>query len=93
MNASIADSGLFNIYVEFLKTIRKPFMHTELYLESDRGNYDMELINRTTDLCEFYKTKTFKPLVQLILKSFESYLPHWYKSCPVNKVKTLSIDV
>lgn len=87
MNASFADSGMFNIHVEFLKRIRKPFMHTDLYLQSENGIYDLELLNHTVDLCEFYKNKRFKPVVQVILKLFEEHFTYWFKSCPVNKVK------
>lgn len=64
-------------------------MHTEIYLESDRGNYNLELLNRTVDLCQFYQNKTFKPLVQLILKLFEEHFTHWFKSCPVYKVRNI----
>ncbi|KAG4070838.1 hypothetical protein HA402_011064, partial [Bradysia odoriphaga] len=85
MNASVDASGILSIYVEFSKSIRKPFMHTEIYLESDRGNYNMELLNQTVDLCKFYKRKSFKPLVHLILKLFEDHFAHWFKSCPVSK--------
>lgn len=86
MNASFADSGVFNIHVEFLKRIRNPFMHTDLHLESDNGKYDLELLNSTVDLCEFYKNKRFKPVVQMILKLFEEHFTYWFKSCPVKKV-------
>lgn len=87
INNSFADTGTFSVNVEFLKRIRNPFMHTDLYLESDNGKLDMELLNSTVDLCQFYRTKRFKPVVQLILKLFEEHFTHWFKSCPVNKVK------
>lgn len=86
MNTSFAETGEFSIYVEFLKRVRAPFMHTELYFASDIGKYDMELLNQTVDLCKFYKTKRFRPVVQMILKLFEEHFTYWFKSCPLNKV-------
>lgn len=89
INASFAyaDSGIFNIFVEFRKRIRNPFMHTDLYLESNNGTYDMELLNHTVDYCEFLKQSRFRPVAQLILKLFEEHFTHWFKTCPLNKVK------
>lgn len=62
-------------------------MHTELYFESERSKYDMELMNRTIDLCKLYKNKRYEPLVQVIFKIFEDYLTHWFHVCPMNKVR------
>lgn len=85
-NASFADTGIFSLYVEFLNNLRQPFVHTELYFKSDNGNYDMELVNRTIDMCKFFRNKRYEPIVQVVFKLFEGYLTHWFSSCPTKKV-------
>lgn len=85
INASFGDSGKFNYYVEYLSNIRFLFIHTAIYFQSDDGKYDLELLNRTVDLCKFYKNKRYEPILQAAYKVFEDYTTHWFK-CPVNKV-------
>lgn len=93
INATFADSGKFNLYVEFLNIIRNPFMHTALYFESENGKYDMEVLNRTVDLCKFYKNKRYEPILQVIFKLFADYLVHWARGCPMHKVRNLRIKI
>lgn len=93
MNATFSDSGVFNLYVEFLNNIRNPFVRTELYFESVNGIYDMVVVNRSIDLCKFYKNRRYEPIVQVIYKLFEDYFAHWFRSCPMNRVnQKLFID-
>lgn len=61
-------------------------MHTGVYFQSDNGNYNIELLNRTIDLCKFYKNKRYEPILQAIFKLFEEYMPNWFTRCPTNKV-------
>lgn len=89
VNSSFGDlrsPRFLDLNVELLTIIRNPFMHTELYFESDNGKFDMEVVNRTVDLCKFYKNKKYEPVVQVVFKLLEDYLTHWFSSCPMNKV-------
>lgn len=89
LNASFGNAGKFDLYVEFVNTIRNPFMHTGLYFESDSGKYDLEVLNRTIDLCKFYKNKRYEPILQVIFKLFADTLSHWARRCPMTKVNFL----
>lgn len=86
VNLTFAESGKFDVNIEFLDKIRKPFIQTGLYFESDDGKYDLEVLNRTVDMCKFYKNKRYEPILQVIFKLFEDTLSHWARSCPMNKV-------
>lgn len=91
-NASIDNLGRFSLHAQILNVIKHPFMHQAIFFESDDGRYDMELINRTVDLCKFYKNKRYEPILQVIFKLFENYFTHWLTSCPMYKVKIILIN-
>lgn len=86
VNASFDNSGRFSLYVEFLNIIRNPFLHTGIYFESDNGKYDLELLNRTVDMCKLYRNKRYEPILQVIFKLLENNFTHWLKNCPIKKV-------
>lgn len=85
-NSTVTDSGKFNLHLEFLGTIRSLIMQTVICFESNNGMYDMELINRTIDLCKFYKNKRYEPILQVAFKTLENFLSHWFTACPIKRV-------
>lgn len=89
LNATFTESNKFNFNVEFLEIVREPFLHVGLYFESSEGVHDLEIMNRTIDLCKFYKNKRYEPILQVIFKLFEETMSHWTKSCPMQKVNYL----
>jgi len=72
-----------------LETVRQPYLHVGLYFESSEGIHDLEIMNRTIDLCKFYKNKRYEPILQVVFKLFEETLSHWARSCPMKKVNHL----
>lgn len=65
--------------------------HVEIFLQSaDSGRYDVELINRTIDMCKMFENNLYEPLMQLI---YGIMLEHgnFPKSCPVKPVCSLKI--
>lgn len=87
VNASVVDGSIIReINIELLTTVRNPFIYVKLYFESDNGKYDMELLNRTVDLCKFYKDKRYEPIVQVVFNIFYDISGHWIKRCPLSAV-------
>lgn len=85
MNASISQSGAFNIWVQILENLNQPFVHTEIYVDSGKGEIDFELLNRTIDICEFLRNQRYEPLLQ-IFYAIVRERGSWPKTCPVQKV-------
>lgn len=89
LNATFDGSApfAFDINVEFLKTIRKPFIAVKIFCESDPGKYNMELVNRTIDLCQLIRNKRREPILQVVFRLLEGFQTHWFSNCPINKVR------
>lgn len=67
----------------------QPFSRVEIFLQSpDTGRYDMELLNRTIDICTFFRNSLYEPLLQIIygLMLENGNFP---KSCPLKTVSFL----
>lgn len=58
-------------------------------MESGNGVYDMEIVNRTINLCEFFINPRYEPIIQVFYKavSRNAVVP---SSCPVQKVPNSS---
>lgn len=61
------------------------FVNLAFYLEAQRGKYDLEVINRTIDFCDFLLHRESDPFVNIIFKVLSQYsnIP---EQCPIKKV-------
>lgn len=57
------------------------------YTDSGNGLYDLELFNRTIDICTFFENKQYDPLLQVAYSMFKKErgvdIP---TRCPIRKV-------
>lgn len=66
--------------------ILHPVAAVEVYFQSpDGGQYNVELMNRTIDMCKLFSNKLYEPLVQIVFEILRRYgdMPN---SCPVKAV-------
>lgn len=85
MNASISKSGAFSIWVQILEPMNQPFIHTEIFIDSGKGEFDFELLNRTVDICELFHNQGYEPLLQIFYKILRDK-GSWPNKCPIQKV-------
>lgn len=85
VNSSISTSGAISIYVNILQDISEMNAKVVILIESSSGNYDLELVNKTINVCEFFRNRRYEPMLQVFYKSINKggNLP---KSCPLRKV-------
>lgn len=85
VNASVSKNAL-NLYFQINEDLSHPMASVEIYLEStDNGQYNIELMNRTIDLCTFFSNKFYEPLIQIIFGILKQY-GDFPDSCPVKRV-------
>lgn len=89
MNSSISTNGALSMYMNILQDISDVYAKIEILIASSSGNYDLELVNKTIHVCEFFRNRRYEPIVQLFYKAMTKTgsFPH---SCPIRKVKIAS---
>lgn len=62
-----------------------PFMNALVMVDNGNGLYDMELINRTVDICRLLSDAKYEPFLQTVLRTT---LPssNFPRKCPLGKV-------
>lgn len=85
VNAALSPTGALTIFVEVLGDVNHPFAHTKIYVDSGNGQYDFEIMNRTVNFCEFFRSKSYEPLLQIFYKILLENGP-WPTACPIRKV-------
>lgn len=85
INASVSQSGALTVFVQILENLEHPFMHSALFFDSGKGGYDFEILNRTVNLCEFFRNTRYEPLLQIFYKILLENGP-WPTTCPIRKV-------
>lgn len=85
VNASLSQSGAISIFVEILENYNHPIVFVKLFIDSGTGWYDFEVMNRTVDVCQFFRNKRYEPLLQIFYKVLLESGP-FPKACPIRKV-------
>lgn len=79
-----------NMNLDILETVKSAFGSVEIFLQSTDGKYDLELMNRTVDLCRLFRDITYEPMLQVgmrLSKSSSNYLT----GCFMKKVISLNV--
>ncbi len=82
---TVNDNAL-SIHVQIKEPLIKPIIRSQIYLQSlENGQYEVELMNRTIDVCKFLSNKLHEPLLQIAYQIVQDYgtAPD---SCPVKEV-------
>lgn len=85
VNSSISATGSISFYVNLLQDVASVYAITEILVESTRGKYDLELVNKTINYCRFLSDRKYEPIAQVFYKMF-SKSSNFPKSCPIRKV-------
>lgn len=75
------------MYAIIKEPVMNPCILVELFLQSpDTHLYDMEVVNRTIDICRLFKNILYEPLIQIIYGiALES--GDFPNSCPIKPVR------
>lgn len=84
-NASLTNSAVISVNIQLLDNIKKPFSYVAIFLESSSGTYDMEIMNRTIDMCRFYRDIKYEPILQVGVRLFQQ-ASSFPTLCPIRKV-------
>ncbi|KAG4074437.1 hypothetical protein HA402_015133 [Bradysia odoriphaga] len=84
MNSSISSSGLISLFFNVKKNVPDFYAKVLITVDTTNGGYDLELINRTIDGCEFYRNPKYEPIPQVFYK-FLTKNGVFPKRCPVTK--------
>ncbi len=76
---------MLNLNVDILETVKNEFSHTEIFLQSADGVYDLEIINRTIDMCRLFSDITYEPILQVGLRLYKSS-SKFIRGCVIKKV-------
>ncbi|KAJ6640897.1 hypothetical protein Bhyg_05830, partial [Pseudolycoriella hygida] len=89
-----ADGSLDTEWI-LTKNMPEMLFHIELYLDSGSGKYEMELLNKTINLCRLLREPRYEPLFQIVYKMILQY-SNYPTKCPIPKrpyeVKILNIS-
>ncbi|KAG4073610.1 hypothetical protein HA402_000834 [Bradysia odoriphaga] len=83
-NSSISSSGSISLFFNVKRSVPNFYSKVLLTVDSSNGVYDLELINRTIDTCEFYRNPKYEPILQVFYKLLtkDGIFP---KRCPIMK--------
>lgn len=84
-NVSVTKNALsLNLRVNEL--VSHPLSRMEIYFQStDGGHYNVEVMNRTIDVCKLFSNKLYEPLIQIIFGIIERF-GDFPDSCPLKAV-------
>lgn len=85
VNSSISANGSISIYVNFLRDVFNVYVKTVITVASADQVYDLELINKSVNFCEFLRNGKYEPILQVLYKIFNKNRS-FPTSCPVRKV-------
>lgn len=80
-------AGSISFHINVLANIIKPYLMALAYTDSGNNRYDLELFNRTIDLCMFWDNNQYEPLLQMAVKILRKQMDHPLpQRCPISKV-------
>lgn len=63
-----------NVYFQINEEVSHPIARAEIYFQSpENGQYNVELMNRTIDVCTFFSNKLYEPLIQIVFQILQQY--------------------
>lgn len=90
VNSSVTHPGLLNINLDILETVRSQFSKIEIFLKSDKDAYDLELMNRTIDMCRLFRDISYEPILQVGLRLYKTN-SNFLTGCFIKKVIRLKV--
>lgn len=72
--------------MEVLKILPDMFVQFEFYVDSGSGKYEMEIANRTINICRLFREPRYEPILQILYKLVIQH-GNFPKRCPIQKVK------
>lgn len=85
VNASTnASSGSFSINATVMEKILHVFISVEFKLQTERNVYGLAMLNKTIDVCRFFKKPESEPLVNIVYMAISSHgQGHIPRTCPI----------
>lgn len=85
INSSTTTNGSITIYANLLEDITDIYATVNIIFQSTKGNYDLKMMNKTVDCCNFFRNKKYEPLLQKLYRVMTKTgtFPH---NCPFRKV-------
>lgn len=82
------NAGSLSFYANVLTKISNPYFIALAYTDSGNSRYDLELFNRTIDICMLLQNRRYEPLLQIVLKMLKNQSGNFIpRKCPINKVE------
>lgn len=72
--------------MNFLQDVSNMYAKAVIKLETSDQIYDLEFINKTINVCEFFKNRRYEPILQLLYKVLNKR-QSFPTRCPIGKVK------
>ncbi|KAG4073783.1 hypothetical protein HA402_001007 [Bradysia odoriphaga] len=94
-NSSISSNGSISLFFNLRQDIPNLYAKVLITVNTTKRIYDLELINRTIDSCEFYRNTKYEPIAQVFYKLLTKN-GKFPKRCPITKnlyfLKDVAID-
>lgn len=91
IKSTVSTGGSLSFYWNVLEDLPLPlYAKAKVMLKSSSGYYDLEMINRTIEVCKFFNDRKYEPILQVFFKLFikTSKFP---SSCPIRKVNLYNV--
>lgn len=85
INSSISTDGAISIHMNFLRGVSNIYVRAVITIESSPGKIDLEFINKTLFVCEFFKNKKYEPILQVLYRALTK-TGNFPTECPIQKV-------
>lgn len=85
VNSTLYSNGSLDVNMEITKPFPEMFVRSEMYLDSGLGKYELEILNKTINMCRIFQDPRYEPLLQLVYKIILQY-GNFPKRCPIQKV-------
>lgn len=79
-----------SLFLNVKKPVQRPFARFEVFVDSGNGLIDLKYINKTIDMCRFFREKTYMPFLQIIYRTVVDQ-GNYPTSCPIRQVIILLI--
>lgn len=81
--------NVLTVFFRVNEDVAIPVLWAEIFFQSlDTGQYNLEVMNRTINMCIFVRNKLYEPLIQIGYRIMQEHgdVP---LSCPLKKVREL----
>lgn len=86
VNVTLSNDTGLNSYILLKRKLEIIYLQIGFHAESRKGHYDLEVVNKTVNMCQFLKNMDDEPLLKVIYSIIlnHSNLP---RQCPFEKVR------